>query len=71
MHCCKMETTVNENSERRSESERKPPAGGIKNVQGFKRGHPYLESRNATTSETRDKNNCVWLRRLNIQEWCT
>ena len=46
-----MEETVNENSELGSESNHKPSAGGIKNVQGFKRGHPYLESRNAATSE--------------------
>ena len=50
-----MEETVNENSEHGSESNRKPSAGGIKNVQGFKHGHPYLESRNAATSEIRKK----------------
>ena len=44
MHCYKMEATVNENSERGSESKRKPLAGGIKNVRGFKRGHTYLKS---------------------------
>ena len=50
-----MEETVNENSEHGSESNRKPSAGGIKNVQGLKCGHPYLESRNAATSEIRKK----------------
>ena len=69
-----MEETVNENSERGSESKRKPPAGGIKNVRGFKRGHPYLESRNAATPETCEKTaacgceDWIW---MNIQEWCT
>ena len=61
MHCYKLEETVNENSECGSESNRKPPAGGIKNVRGIKRGHPYLKSRNAATSETREKNSGVWL----------
>ena len=69
MHFYKMEETVNENSERGSESKCKPPAGGIKNVRGFKRGHAYLESRNAATSETREKNSGVWLRRLNMDEY--
>ena len=50
-----MEEIVNENSELGSESNCKPSAGGIKDVQGFKRGHPYLESRNAATSEIRKK----------------
>ena len=54
MHCYKMEETVNENSERGSESKCKPPAG-IKNVRGFKCGHAYLKSPNAATSETREK----------------
>ena len=55
MHCYKMEEAVNENSEHGSESNRKPSADGIKNVKGFKRGHPYVESRNAATSEIRKK----------------
>ena len=69
MHCYKMEETVNENSERGSESKCKPPAGEIKNVRGFKCGHAYLKSRNAATSETREKNSGVWLRRLNMDEY--
>ena len=59
MRCYKMDETVNENSERGSESKHKSPAGGIKNVRGFKRDHPYLESRNAATSETREKKTAV------------
>ena len=54
-----MEETVNEDSERGSESKRKPPDGGIKNVRGFKRGHPYLESRNTATSATREYSRVV------------
>ena len=70
VHCYIMEQRVNYNSERGSESKCKPPAGGIKNVRGFKRGHLYLESRNAATSETsQTKNSGVWLRRLNMDEY--
>ena len=70
-----MEETVNENSERGSDSNHKPPAGGIKNVRGFKRGHPYLESRNAATSETHEKKQRRVVAKteygyMNIQEWC-
>ena len=45
-----MEATVIDNGESKSESKSesnsklKPPACGINNVRGFKRGHPYLES---------------------------
>ena len=69
MHCYKMEETVNENSERGSESKCKPLAGGIMNVRGFKCGHAYLKSRKAATPETREKNSGVWLRRLNMDEY--
>ena len=65
----KMEATVIENSESKIQSESegkskcKPPPGGIKKVGGF---HSYCGSRNATTSETRQTNSSVWLRRLDM-----
>ena len=74
MHCYKMEATVIENNESKIQSEsegkskcRAPPAG-IKKVGGFKCGHSYCGSRNATASETRQTNNSMWLRRLNMDE---
>ena len=75
MHCYKMEATVIENSESKiqSDSEGKskcrPPPGGIKKVGGFKCGHSYCGSRNATASETRQTNSSMWLRRLNMDEY--
>ena len=75
MHCYKMEVTVIENSESKIKSEsevkskRKPPPGGIKTVRRFKRGHPYWGPQNAATSETRQTNRSMWLRRLNMDEY--
>ena len=36
---------------------------------GFKCGHSYCGSRNATTSGTRQTNSSMWLRRLNMDEY--
>ena len=51
-----MEATVVENNETKNKSESKKESDGIKNVGSFKRGHPYLVSRNVATSETRETN---------------
>ena len=64
MHFCKMEATEIGNSNRKSEKEskRKPTADGIKNVRGFKFGHPCLKSRHT-------RNSGVWLPRVNMGDY--
>ena len=76
MHCYKMEATVIENSkskimsENEGKSKCRPIAGGINKV-WFQTWPTVLGSRNVATSETRETNSSMWLRRPNmdIQEW--